>query len=778
MSASVAPCSRILRFDRPAMRSTSETSTTSVPTCAAIPSTSSPEAAAGWPEAAGAETAPPLFGAGVVSLWNSCGAPEMRTRVPARGRPRSRSASGSSSRSSAIPPMHRGLAKTRELNGRAPLRRPESARRERAAEIPPARAAGRDGSCARRLHWPRPVRAPRLLRTRQDPRRAVRSERDDARLFARDVAAGVAARHPDPRARASARAHSTDSSTLPTGRSLAPSGSAASGAAPATDPFTGAAAHEIAIELPPGTGGMTPQLALRYASQARGDSWVGSGWSLGFPAITRSLEPARRTTTTRPTSSNSPAQELIAESANPALPRRYHTLRESFVRIVHEANGSWTVTRKDGVAMRFGVTAQARIANGAGQVFQWLLEEQEDRHGNAFAANYDRRDPGTAYLATVRYTLRRRAGGSLQSLDRLTRRIAASSSRSRRAATSPRAVAPASSSRIAHRLDYVDVKVGTTLMRRYDLRYVQSADSFRSLLTPVALYGNDAASASPTAPFVTSFAYHSNVAAGTTGWQLANWSWPAWTYAGRRESPGQGRAARRRGRRRATRSREGARDAKQSRSEGRDFSLGSDSGVFLNSRRRLRRDAEPLHPLPSFAGPNGQIPFSLAWQYGGASRTTGLDILDVTGDGRADLVGGVRDLDATSGVRALYGMPAWYRGTATWLRRRHRRRRRPRRRALGHEPLGHRRHLRSATHARHEFGQRALRDLTATGCPNSSCAAPSIARRRSAARRRSRPRAGTAPTSAHQLLLRESRRAALRARARHGLRRASAASRR
>ena len=87
-----------------------------------------------------------------------------------------------------------------------------------------------------------------------------------------------------------ATAASTDASTLPNGRGVAPSGSAASGAAPATDLFTGAAAHEIAIDVPPGTGGMTPQLALRYASQARGDSWVGSGWSLGFPAITRSLD--------------------------------------------------------------------------------------------------------------------------------------------------------------------------------------------------------------------------------------------------------------------------------------------------------------------------------------------------------------------------------------------------------------------------------------------------------------------------------------------------------
>jgi RHS repeat-associated protein len=457
---------------------------------------------------------------------------------------------------------------------------------------------------------------------------------------------------------------STDSSTLPTGRSLAPSGAAANGAAPATDPFSGAAAHEIAIEVPPGTGGMTPQLSLRYASQARGDSWVGSGWSLGFPAITRSLESGTPRYDDATDVFELAGQELIAESANPALPRRYHTLRESFLRIVHEANGSWTVTRKDGVAMRFGVTAQARIANGAGQVFQWLLEEQEDRHGNAFAANYDRRDPGTAYLALVRYTLRRSAGGSLQSLDGTTakdRRIEFALAQRSDAAESRRA---GFLSRIAHRLDSIDVKVGTTLVRRYDLRYTQSADSFRSLLHSVALYGSDATSVSPTAPFVTSFAYHSNVAAGTTGWQAANWSWPAWLSlvdASRQDK----------GVRLVDVDGDARPDLVKALATLDDpdpklatFSL-TDSGVFLNLGDGFASVPSLFHPLPSFAGPNGQIPFSLAWQYGGVSRTTGLDILDVSGDGRADLVGGVRDLDAASGVRALYGMPAWYRGTAT-----------------------------------------------------------------------------------------------------------------
>ncbi len=75
------------------------------------------------------------------------------------------------------------------------------------------------------------------------------------------------------------------------------------------------------------------------------------------------------------------------------------------------------------------------------------------------------------------------------------------------------------------------------------------------------------------------------------------------------------------------------------------FSLSADSGVYLNTGSGFRAAKSSLHVLPSFAGQNGRIPFSLAWQDAYSSRTTGLEVLDVTGDGRADLVGGVRDLD-------------------------------------------------------------------------------------------------------------------------------------
>ena len=214
----------------------------------------------------------------------------------------------------------------------------------------------------------------------------------------------------------SAWALAADGSTLAGDRGVQPAAGALAAALPA-DLFSGAATHRIPIELPQGTGGMTPELALSYSSAGPLDSWVGSRWSLALPSISRSLKrgfPAYDATDVFTLD----GQELVPENGNTSLPRRYHTRRESFLRITREANSSWTVERKDGVVMRFGLSPNARIAkNPSGAPnFQFLLSEQEDPHGNVITVVYDRGDVGRAYPDEIRYTLRR-VGSGLQSLD-------------------------------------------------------------------------------------------------------------------------------------------------------------------------------------------------------------------------------------------------------------------------------------------------------------------------------------------------------------------------
>lgn len=55
------------------------------------------------------------------------------------------------------------------------------------------------------------------------------------------------------------------------------------------DHVTGRSSYTIPLQLPPGTGGMMPSLTLAYSS-GNGVGFVGKGWSIGLPAIDRSIK--------------------------------------------------------------------------------------------------------------------------------------------------------------------------------------------------------------------------------------------------------------------------------------------------------------------------------------------------------------------------------------------------------------------------------------------------------------------------------------------------------
>jgi len=193
----------------------------------------------------------------------------------------------------------------------------------------------------------------------------------------------------------------TDGSTLPNDRGLTASSTPGADGVTA-DVFTGAANFQVPIELPAGTGGVSPELGLSYSSAFSGDSWVGFGWTLGFPSIQRSLKQGT------PSYDAADIFELAGEELVEIAPDEYRTRRESFARIRYDASAdTWTVWRPDGTRLTLGLTDDGRVKNGAGATFQWLLEKQADPNGNVVSVSYDRAsDPGTAYPQTVRYTLR------------------------------------------------------------------------------------------------------------------------------------------------------------------------------------------------------------------------------------------------------------------------------------------------------------------------------------------------------------------------------------
>ncbi|MFQ5425814.1 MAG: SpvB/TcaC N-terminal domain-containing protein, partial [Gaiellales bacterium] len=423
--------------------------------------------------------------------------------------------------------------------------------------------------------------------------------------------------------------------------------------------FTGAATYQIPIAVAPGTGGMSPSLALRYLSLSRGDSWVGYGWTLGFTSIARSLKGGI------PSYDGSDeftigGQDLVPGallSTNPDL-RQYHTRREDFSLIVHdETNDTWTVTAKDGTVQRFGIDTGAqpndRILHGSGSTFEWLLAEEEDVHGNVMTFRYDRTDPGTAYLDEIRYTLRRAAGGGLESIgndpgaDRVVDFILEPGERP----DAPVDYLPGFERRVTRRLQQIDVLAGGELVRRYELAYGISPDSFRSLLASVSLHGSDADSASPTAPLVTAFDYHennTNDANETTGWQLAQSSefdWAPSQSLVNAVSTGGGDFFVDSGSRLDDVNGDGLPDLVYAQIDFNGVQNVPDHAIYLNTGAGFSATEDPTFETnwPSIpVSPNTPlnwmqdivIPPSYLWSWG-----TGNMPIDLTGDGRADSIG-------------------------------------------------------------------------------------------------------------------------------------------
>ena len=474
-----------------------------------------------------------------------------------------------------------------------------------------------------------------------------------------------------------------DGSTLASDRGIAP-GASALPTAPVADSFTGSASYAIPIEVPPGTGGLTPRLKLRYSSHQRAYSWVGFGWSLGTSSISRSLKRGI------PSYGSDAVFQLDGQELVPSdsVPGRHHTRRESFLRIEQQSNGTWLVTSKDGTRRRYGVTANARIVAGQdtlGQdrVFQWLLAQEEDLHGNVIQYQYDRSDPGNAYLSEIRYTLRRCSSppctpvaadqvGPLQSLngsaanDRVVRFQLHPTPRP----DQPSGFLAGFEQRLTQRLQYVQVEAAGRLIRCYELPYAQSPDSFRTLLDEVAVHGADGCTA-PT-PFVTSFAYRTNAAANPprTGWEQTSWQWPAGlplvdenTLVGPQDK----------GVRLVDVDGDGRPDLLKAFAmmasgdpENPLPTFSSDSGVYLNQGAGFSATKSATHQLPQGATPEGVFPVAFAYGLTGFPRTvpTGLVALDLSGDGRADVAGALRYLNA-DGTKTTLHIPAWFEGTGS-----------------------------------------------------------------------------------------------------------------
>ncbi|MBX3024857.1 VCBS repeat-containing protein [bacterium] len=187
--------------------------------------------------------------------------------------------------------------------------------------------------------------------------------------------------------------------------------------APEANLFTGSLTTGIALEVPPGRGGMTPQLQLQYSSGG-GAGAFGHGWDVPLGRIERS------TTWGTPRCSGahtdefvlvlpSGAAELVRESPGSAYFRP--KVEEAWVRAeLQAADNSWRVVDRSGRTYTFGDVDSARVATSTpatllGQTGTrcdftavWALTRIEDANGNRIDLTWSKVF-NTLYPATVRW---------------------------------------------------------------------------------------------------------------------------------------------------------------------------------------------------------------------------------------------------------------------------------------------------------------------------------------------------------------------------------------
>ncbi|MBF5042068.1 hypothetical protein FGE12_06650 [Aggregicoccus sp. 17bor-14] len=237
---------------------------------------------------------------------------------------------------------------------------------------------------------------------------------------------------------------------------------------------SGSITEAVALQLPPGTGGLTPSLALTYDSGA-GNGPVGLGWALRVSSVQRMTERGL------PRYDSSDRLLLDGQELVRVAQDTWRLKNEgAFLRVRRSAEG-FEVDLPSGSVRRYGLDAGSRVEGEAG-AFAWYLEDEIDVWGNRVSYFYEK-DGGLPYLVRVAYN--RRAGAADNRVDFAyeARPDALTDYRSTFRVTT------------ARRLKSARVFALGQQVRRYELAYRAGTDV--SLLESLQMYGDDDRTALP-----------------------------------------------------------------------------------------------------------------------------------------------------------------------------------------------------------------------------------------------------------------------------------------
>jgi hypothetical protein len=246
----------------------------------------------------------------------------------------------------------------------------------------------------------------------------------------------------------------------------------------------GEGTYTIPIAVPPGVNGLTPQLALTYASRSR-QSIAGYGWNIsGAMAITRCnstfvqdgvARQVRNDLQDRFCLNGSKLRLVSAAGTYGAVGSEYRTEIETFSRITAmgpaagNGPGWFKVEGKDGLVYEFGATADSRIeSKGQTTPRSWALNKVKDQDDNEIKYTYAEDTLGAYRLASITYGGNSGTGGTLPIY------TVSLMYEARPTAEVESSYKADANVKETNRLDRIDVKYGTTLYRSYDLTYEAS----------------------------------------------------------------------------------------------------------------------------------------------------------------------------------------------------------------------------------------------------------------------------------------------------------------
>lgn len=294
------------------------------------------------------------------------------------------------------------------------------------------------------------------------------------------------------------------------------------------DLFTGSAGADIPIVVPPGAAGIAPNILLSYNSSVVDDmgndseedqaDWTGRGWTLdtgGF--IVRDTKGT--------TGTNDDTFKLVFGGHTYDLVSigsgSYRTKDETFMLVKYDSAGDyWTVKTKDGTTHRFGYTSNSRATGltfapniEVPVTFRYFIDEVSTASGVSVRYSYFKQSSSynnkaydqAVYPDTITYAY---YSGSLVGNSRTVTFI-------RGNRTDWKDVSPDwhTSYHELYRLDAIEVRVGTSLVRRYNFGYDYSIDRDPNhtwqggaagdlTLKSVTTLGSDGATALPAATFI------------------------------------------------------------------------------------------------------------------------------------------------------------------------------------------------------------------------------------------------------------------------------------